>query len=96
MEMNAERIMALVRLVVPLCVYAATFAGIALDADFVYCVLLVLCGIAATIWTWWKNNNVTTAAQEAQRYLDAIKAGYIDERDLVAAMPSDATPEDAE
>lgn len=26
-----------------------------------------------TLWSWWKNNNVTTAAQEAQNTLKAIK-----------------------
>ena len=33
--------------------------------------------VAATglsvIWSWWKNNNVTAAAQEAQVQLQAIK-----------------------
>ena len=27
----------------------------------------------STLWSWWKNNNVTTAAQEAQIQLQAIK-----------------------
>lgn len=27
----------------------------------------------STLWSWWKNNNVTTAAQEAQNTLKAIK-----------------------
>lgn len=74
--MNHERLMALVRLIVPLVVYLAALAGVAVDADLVYCVLLIACGITATVWAWWKNNNVTEAAQEAQKYLDAIKAGY--------------------
>lgn len=71
-----ERLMAGIRLLVPLIMYGLTFAGIALDADLVYCVLLGIAGIASTVWTWWKNNNVTEAAQEAQKYLDAIKKGY--------------------
>lgn len=71
-----ERLMAGIRLLVPLIMYGLTFAGIAMDADLVYCVLLGACGIASTVWTWWKNNNVTEAAQQAQRYLDAIRKGY--------------------
>jgi len=74
--MNSERIMGVIRLVVPLCVYIATAAGVALDADLLYCGLCTVAGIAATCWAWWKNNNMTDAAQEAQRYLDAIRAGY--------------------
>lgn len=27
----------------------------------------------STVWAWWKNNNVTPAAQAAQEYMKAIK-----------------------
>ena len=79
-----ERLMAGIRLLVPLIMYGLTFAGIALDADLVYCVLLGVAGIASTVWTWWKNNNVTEAAQTAQQFLNAIKAGYTVEQTLQA------------
>lgn len=79
-----ERLMAGIRLLVPLIMYGLTFAGIAMDADLVYCVLLGIAGIASTVWTWWKNNNVTEAAQTAQQFLDAIKAGYTVEQTLQA------------
>lgn len=88
-----ERIMAFVRLLVPLIVYIATAAGIALDTETVYCVLLIVAGFGATIWCWWKNNNVTSAAQTAQLYLDALKAGFVAEADLVAAMPDEHVEE---
>lgn len=79
-----ERLMAGIRLLVPLIMYGLTFAGITLDADLVYCVLLGVAGIASTVWAWWKNNNVTEAAQTAQQFLDAIKAGYTVEQTLQA------------
>lgn len=29
--------------------------------------------VVMAIWAWWRNNNVTYEAQEAQRYLDRLK-----------------------
>lgn len=79
-----ERLMAGIRLLVPIIMYGLTFAGVTLDADLVYCALLGVAGIASTVWAWWKNNNVTEAAQTAQQFLDAIKAGYTVEETLQA------------
>lgn len=91
-----ERLMAGIRLLVPLIMYGLTFAGITLDADLVYCVLLGIAGIASTVWAWWKNNNVTEAAQTAQQFLDAIKAGYTVEQALQAFQDELAEGEDAD
>ena len=91
-----ERLMAGIRLLVPLIMYGLTFAGITLDADLVYCVLLGVAGIASTVWAWWKNNNVTEAAQTAQQFLDAIKAGYTVEQTLQAFQDELAEGEDAD
>jgi len=30
--------------------------------------------VAVAIYTWWKNNNVTKEAQEAQQYLNELKS----------------------
>jgi len=41
--------------------------------------ILTLASGISTVWAtwsnWWKNNNVTAAAQEAQKVLDGIKEG---------------------
>lgn len=29
--------------------------------------------VVTAIWTWWKNNNVTREAQDAQEYLNRLK-----------------------
>lgn len=34
---------------------------------------------ASALISWWNNNNVTRNAQEAQRVLDGLKSGEIDE-----------------
>lgn len=41
--------------------------------ETVYAVVSGIAAIAATAWAWWKNNNVTKAAQEAQGVLDGLK-----------------------
>ena len=30
--------------------------------------------VLVAIWVWWKNNNVTKEAQEAQEYLNELKS----------------------
>lgn len=73
--MNAERVLAIARLACTLAASVAAGFGIALDADalFVGVACLIACGCYA--WSWWKNNNVTQAAQEAQKVLDELKGG---------------------
>lgn len=73
--MNAERVLAIARLACTLAASVAAGFGIALDADalFVGIACLIACGCYA--WSWWKNNNVTQAAQEAQKVLDELKGG---------------------
>ena len=41
--------------------------------DNIYQLVSILFTIGAAVWSWWKNNNVTKAAQDAQRVLDGIK-----------------------
>ncbi|MFR1640978.1 MAG: phage holin [Eggerthellaceae bacterium] len=71
---NAERIIAITRLACTLGASVAAGCGLALDADALYTGAAALLAAICYIWSWWSNNNVTQAAQEAQKYLDSIKA----------------------
>ena len=93
--MNTERLVAIVRLVVPLVVAIASMAGYALDAGLVANIAMTVATIAAFIWAWWKNNNVTEAAQIAQEYLSALKAGMESEEDS-NALTSDSSASDGD
>lgn len=78
-EAKNERAMAIVRL----CVSLATIINIVasgfgweplgLDAELLYTVISGSAAIIATLWAWWKNNNLTDAAQAGQKVIDIIK-----------------------
>lgn len=70
---NSQRVAAVVRLLVMLVAAILGGFGIAFDTESV--VTIVSFGIAFLmgVYNWWKNNNVTQAAQQAQNYLDAIR-----------------------
>lgn len=36
----------------------------------------------SSIWIWWKNNNVTTHAQYAQRSLNELKKPHVDDGEI--------------
>lgn len=74
MELNRESIIALVRLLCGLVVYGASLAGVYLDIEMIYMIAMIAVSIIVFVYTlWWKNNNLTKAAQEAQEYLNVIK-----------------------
>ncbi len=79
MEFNKETGVAIARLIVTIAVAIATTFGWSLDGDLLFNILLSAIALALFAWTWWKNNNVTAAAQQAQGVLDAIKR---DEREV--------------
>ena len=91
--MNTERLVAIVRLIVPLVVAIENMAGYALDAGLVANIAMTVATIAAFVWAWWKNNNVTEAAQIAQEYLDALKAG-MESEEYSNALTSDSDASD--
>lgn len=84
-ESKNERVMAAVRLIVAIAtvinIVAQPFGWqpLGIDQEQLYMVLSGIASTIATIWAWWKNNNVTKAAQAAQRVTDTIKSeGVID------------------
>lgn len=73
--MMDERVTAIVRLACTAVADVAACAGYALDADAIACAVLSVLACACTLWSWWKNNNLTSAAQTAQAWLDELKDG---------------------
>lgn len=73
--MNKEQIKAIATLGVALfalaLVFAITFGAI--DADALTGAVAAVLAIGSTVVAWWRNNNVTEAAQAAQKVLDNIK-----------------------
>lgn len=69
-----ERVIAIIRLIAMLGSSAATAVGFAIDADSLAMVLLCLASAVCMAWAWWKNSNMTEAAQMAQQFLNEIKA----------------------
>jgi hypothetical protein len=77
--MNMETIKACVSALGVLIVAGAGLFGFDLDAGMVQNGLSVLAFIAAFAWGIWKNHNFTEAAQDAQAYLDMLKAAPVDD-----------------
>lgn len=86
-ENKKQTIVAFVRLICMLVTSAATLFGVAVDADVLFIAIMCLCSLATIIWGWWKNNNVTKAATEAQELLDMIKG-------MIKGMKGAADPMD--
>lgn len=74
MEFNSQSAIAFVRLLAPLLAFIATAFGIEFDMDAAANSILGVLSVVLFIWAWWKNNNVTFAAQESQKVLEEIKA----------------------
>lgn len=74
MKFNAQTATAFARLLVVLAVSVAAAFGWVLDADIVFNIVLSALGVIGMVWgLWWKNNNITEPAQEAQLLLDELK-----------------------
>ena len=74
--MNAESLKAIVTLIVTVALNVANVLGYALDFELWYTLLFSIASLAAVAWSWWKNQNVTEAAQQAQIYLDELKGKH--------------------
>lgn len=75
-----ERTKAIINLIVAV----LTVVNVALQAfgitplpiteDMIYAAVSSVLAIVACVWAWWKNNNITSAAQKAQEVLNDLKA----------------------
>ena len=86
MDTNKKQtVMAFVRLACMLVATGCTMFGIAVDANDIFVGVMLVISVAAYIWAWWKNNNVSKAATEAQRVLEELKKGVVIDEDEVDA-----------
>ena len=90
-ENKKQTIMAFIRLACMLIATGCTMFGIAVDADALFVGVMLVVSVIVYIWVWWKNNNVSKAATEAQKVLDEMKQGVevifedVDEDEIDAA-----------
>ena len=69
-----EKLMAIIRLIVPLIISVAAYVGYDLGFDEVYTVVSTVVAIASFLYCWWwKNNPITDAALQAQQVLRELK-----------------------
>ena len=74
-NITKERVVAVVRLAVMLISAVAGGFGLAVDSDALLTIVLCAVALVSAIYSWWKNNNLTNAANMAQGFLDEIKRG---------------------
>jgi len=74
-ESKKQTLMAFLRLACTLVATGLAMAGVAVDADAIFVGVMVAVALIAYIWSWWKNNNVSAAATEAQKVLEELKHG---------------------
>lgn len=89
MNINSQTVIAVARLAVALIVAIGTMLGFAVDADALLNAVLAVASVIAMAWVWWRNNNVTAAAQESQKVLDAIKGDAGDWKTIVIEKQPD-------
>lgn len=74
-ESKKQAFMAFLRLACALVAAGLAMFGVAIDADALFVGVMTAVALVAYIWSWWKNNNVSTAATEAQKVLEELKHG---------------------
>lgn len=79
-DWTIERVSAIARLLVMLVSAVAGGFGLTVDPDSLGTIAACAVALVAGVYGWWKNNNLTKAAQDAQAYLDAVKATYKEEK----------------
>jgi len=68
-----EKVKAIVTLIVTAAVNVANVLGYALDMDTWVNAALSVASAICIVYSWWKNQNVTPEAQEAQLVLNQLK-----------------------
>ena len=65
---------------------AVAVYGVSVYANSLFVGAMLIVALIAYVWSWWKNNNVTTAATEAQKILEELKKGVgvsiVDDEDI--------------
>lgn len=74
-ESKKQTLMAFIRLACSLITTGLALYGVSVDADALFVLAMIVVALVAYIWSWWKNNNVSAAATEAQKVLDELKHG---------------------
>lgn len=54
--------------------------------DEIYAFVSTLATVAVSIWSWWKNNSFTKAAQAADDVKSAIKSGTVSADEVEASV----------
>lgn len=73
-ELSKERILATVRAASILITTIAAYWGYVWDADQIYQVVTTILAVFAIMWGYWKNNNWTEFAAQAQQLLNTLKS----------------------
>ena len=68
-----EKVKAILTIVVTAAVNVANVLGYAQDADAWVNVVLSIASAVCVLWCWWKNQNLTLPAQQAQLVLNQLK-----------------------
>lgn len=63
-ETTKQRVIAIIRLVIPCVVSIAAMYGVQIDADMLVQAALTIFAGVAWVLAWWKDNNITKAAIE--------------------------------
>ena len=68
-----EKVKAIVTIIVTAAVNVANVCGWALDADTWVNAALSIASVICIIYAWWKNQNISDEAIEAQKVLNLLK-----------------------
>lgn len=68
-----QRIKAIFRLIIPIAVFILGQFGFDFDGELAWTIVCDVVTLVTFVWAWWKNNNWTREAVEAQIVLDELK-----------------------